>query len=220
MFLENSNLPIFEVNAGFPNSVSDIAKLEQMFVMRGKPGILVLPNDEELELAASNAQFLPSSSLVLLEVQFEKSDVIVEQVSWSQGSILAKVWCLKNSALEWQDLVAQEIVRAMQRNPNLTAYLAFENHQPTGMMIALLAHKIAPVLMPDVHLAGGIADGLFALEPGFSGWLAGETKALQALTQRLFSDFGRAIVVVPLEELSCFPAAREIERLSVWLKMR
>ena len=218
IFLENSNLPILEANAGYPKSVSDVAKLEEEFATRGKPGILVLPDDSNLELAASNAQFQVYSSFVLLEVQPEANDVIVEQVSWSQASSLAKVWCLQNSALPWQELVAKEIIRAMQKNPNLMAFLAFENHQPTGMMIALLAHKIAPVLMPDVHLAGGIADGLFALESGFSGWLAGETRAIQALTHRLSSDFKHAVVAVPLEDFSRFPQARELARLGVWLK--
>jgi hypothetical protein len=194
ILLENSSLPIFEVNAGYPNSVSDVANLEQGFLARGKSGILVLSGDANLELAASNAQFLPYSSLVLLEVQSEANDLVVEQVSWSQASNLARVWCLQNSALDWQDLVAKEIASAMQQNPNLIAYLAFENHEPVGMMIAL--------------------------EPGFTAWLAGERKELQALTHRLSSDFEHAVVAVPLENISSFPQAREIERLSVWLKIR
>jgi hypothetical protein len=194
MFLENPNLPILEVNAGFPNSVSDIAKLEQVFLRRGKSGILILPDDPNLKLAASNAQFVPYSSLVLLEVQSEMSDLIVEQVSWTQASTLAKVWCLQHAALAWEEMVAREIVRAMQKFPILTAYLAFEDHEPTGMMLAL--------------------------ETGFSGWLAGEMKALQALTNRLSSDFEQAIVAVSLEQISFFSEAREIERLSVWLKIR
>jgi hypothetical protein len=193
-FLENANLPILEANAGFPSSILDVVKLEHEFLVRGKPGILLLPDDSNLELAASNAQFLPYSSLVLLEVEPENSDVIVEQVSWLQASILAKVWCLQNSAFEWQESIAKEIVRAMRQNPKLTAFLAFEEHEPVGMMLAF--------------------------EPGFTGWLAGETKVLQALTHRLASDFEQAIVVVPLEDFSCFPKAREIERWSVWLKMR
>jgi hypothetical protein len=193
-FLENSNLPILEVNAGFPNSVSDIAKLEQDFLARGKSGILVLPDDENLELAASNAQFQVYSSLVLLEMQSEVNDLIVEQVSWTQATTLARVWCSQHQALDWQDFVAKEIASAMQQHPNLTAYLSFENHEPVGMMIAL--------------------------EPGFAGWVAGETKALQALTQRLGSDFGRAVVALPLEQISLFPKAREIGRWSVWVKIR
>ena len=182
------------MNAGFPNSSLDIAKLEQEFSTHGKTGILVLPDDSNLELAASNAQFLPYSSLVVLEVQSEISDLIVEQVSWSQAPTLAKVWCLQHSALEWQDFVAKEIARAMQQNAKLTAYLAFEDHQPTGMMIAL--------------------------EPGFTAWLAGKETAMQALTHRLSSDFEQAIVAVPLENFFGFREAREIERLSVWLKTR
>jgi hypothetical protein len=193
-FLENSNLPILEVNAGYPSSVSDIEKLEHEFLTCGKSEILVLPDDPNLELAASNAQFQSYSSLVLLEMQSEKSDLIVEQVSWSQASTLSRVWCSQNSALAWQDFVAKEIASAMQQNPNLTAYLAFEDHEPVGMMIAL--------------------------ESGFTGWVAGETKALQALTHRLSSDFEQAIVAVPLEQISLFPKAREIERLSVWVKIR
>jgi hypothetical protein len=192
--LENAALPILEVNAGFPNSVSDIAKLEQEFVVQGKSGILILSDDPKLELAASNAQFLPYSSLVLLEVQSEANDLIVEQVSWTQASTLARVWCLQHQALDWTEFVAKEIARGMQQSSKLTAYLAFENHEPTGMM--------------------------FALEPGFTAWMAGETRALQALTNRLSSDFEQAIVAVPIEQISFFPEAREIARLSVWLKLR
>jgi hypothetical protein len=193
-FFENSNLPILEVNAGYPSSVSDIAKLEQEFLARGKSGVLVLCDNPSLELAASNAQFQPYSSLVLLEVQSETNDLIVEQVSWTQATTLAKIWCSQNSALDWQEHVAKEIASAMQKNSNLIAYLAFENHEPVGMMIAL--------------------------EPGFAGWVAGETNALQALTQRLESDFKQSIVAVSLEQQSYFPNAQEIERLSVWLKIR
>ncbi len=194
VLLENSNLPILEVNSGYPLEVADIAKFERRFLERGKPGILILPEDLDLELAASNAQFLPYSSLVVLEVKPTVNDLVVEQVSWSQALSLARVWCLENAALDWQDLIAKEIACAMQQNPNLTAYLAFENHQPMGMMIAL--------------------------ESGFAGWLAGETRALQALTHRLASDFAHAIVVVPLEKSSDFSEARELERLSVWVKIR
>jgi hypothetical protein len=193
-FLENLNLPIFEVNAGYPNSVSEVINLEQEFLARGKSGILILSDDKKLELATSNMQFLPYSSLVVLEIQSETNDLIVEQVSWSQASTLARVWCLQHQALDWQELVAKEIARGMQQNPSLTAYLAFEGHEPTGMMLAL--------------------------EPGFTGWMAGETKALQALTHRLSNDFEQAIVAVPFEQISLFPNAREIERLSVWLKIR
>jgi hypothetical protein len=161
---------------------------------RGKSGILVLSDDPNLELAASNAQFQSYSSLVLLEMPSVEGELIVEQVSWSQAPTLARVWCLQHSALDWQELVAKEIVRAMQQNPNLTAYLAFDHHEPVGMMIAL--------------------------EPGFAGWIAGETKTLQALSQRLESDFEQAVFVVPLERQSYFSEAREIERLSVWVKIR
>ncbi len=185
---------MLEVNAGYPSSVSDIENLEHEFLARGKTGILVLPDDPSLELAASNNQFQVYSSLVLLEMPSVEGELIVEQVSWSQAPTLAKVWCLQNSALDWQDFVAQEIASAMRQNPNLMAYLAFENHEPVGMMIAL--------------------------EPGFTGWIAGETKTLQALSQRLESDFKHVIVAVPLEEISLFPEAREIERLSAWVKIR
>jgi hypothetical protein len=33
----------------------------------------------------------------------------------------------------------------------------------SAFTLIFLAHKTAPVLIPGVHLAGGIADGLFAL---------------------------------------------------------
>jgi hypothetical protein len=194
VLLESSNLPILEANAGYPTSVSDIANLEQAFDDRGKSGILILPNDANLELAASNAQFLLYSSLVLFEPQPENSDLLVEQVAWTQASTLARVWCGQHQALDWQEFVAKELARAMQQNPSLTAYLAFEDHEPVGMMIAL--------------------------EPGFTGWIAGETRALRALMHRLASDFEEAIAAVSLEDFSRFSEAREVERLSIWLKTR
>ena len=205
--LENPSLPILEVNAGYPNSVADILNLEQEFLARGKPGILILPDAPNLELAASNAQFQVFSSLVLLEVKPVASDVIVEQVSWTQALTLARVWCLQHQALDWQEFVAKEITRALQKNPNLTAYLAFENHQAIGMLIALLAHKTAP-------------DGLFALESGFAGWIAGESRAFQALSNRLLSDFENAIISVPLEQSKQFEHTRVTDSYSVWVKIR
>ena len=205
--LENPSLPILEVNAGYPNSVADILNLEQEFLARGKPGILILPDAPNLELAASNAQFQVFSSLVLLEVKPVASDVIVEQVSWTQALTLARVWCLQHQALDWQEFVAKEITRALQKNPNLTAYLAFENHQAIGMLIALLAHKTAP-------------DGLFALESGFAGWIAGESRAFQALSHRLLSDFENAIISVPLEQSKQFEHTRVTDSYSVWVKIR
>ena len=205
--LENPSLPILEVNAGYPNSVADILNLEQEFLARGKPGILILPDAPNLELAASNAQFQVFSSLVLLEVKPVASDVIVEQVSWTQALTLARVWCLQHQALDWQEFVAKEITRALQKNPNLTAYLAFENHQAIGMLIALLAHKTAP-------------DGLFALESGFAGWVAGESRAFQALSNRLLSDFENAIISVPLEQSKQFEHTRVTDSYSVWVKIR
>ena len=205
--LENPSLPILEVNAGYPNSVADILNLEQEFLARGKPGILILPDAPNLELAASNAQFQVFSSLVLLEVKPVASDVIVEQVSWTQALTLARVWCLQHQALDWQEFVAKEITRALQKNPSLTAYLAFENHQAIGMLIALLAHKTAP-------------DGLFALESGFAGWIAGESRAFQALSNRLLSDFENAIISVPLEQSKQFEHTRVTDSYSVWVKIR
>ena len=205
--LENPSLPILEVNAGYPNSVADILNLEQEFLARGKPGILILPDAPNLELAASNAQFQVFSSLVLLEVKPVASDVIVEQVSWTQALTLARVWCLQHQALDWQEFVAKEIARAFQKTPNLTAYLAFENHQAIGMLIALLAHKTAP-------------DGLFALESGFAGWIAGESRAFQALSNRLLSDFENAIISVPLEQSKQFEHTRVTDSYSVWVKIR
>ena len=205
--LENPSLPILEVNAGYPNSVADILNLEQEFLARGKPGILILPDAPNLELAASNAQFQVFSSLVLLEVKPVASDVIVEQVSWTQALTLARVWCLQHQALDWQEFVAKEITRALQKNPSLTAYLAFESHQAIGMLIALLAHKTAP-------------DGLFALESGFAGWIAGESRAFQALSHRLLSDFENAIISVPLEQSKQFEHTRVTDSYSVWVKIR
>ena len=217
--LENPSLPILEVNAGYPNSVADILNLEQEFLARGKPGILILPDAPNLELAASNAQFQVFSSLVLLEVKPVASDVIVEQVSWTQALTLARVWCLQHQALDWQEFVAKEITRALQKNPNLTAYLAFENHQAIGMLIALLAHKTAPLDHKRAP-SGMVADGLFALESGFAGWIAGESRAFQALSNRLLSDFENAIISVPLEQSKQFEHTRVTDSYSVWVKIR
>jgi hypothetical protein len=193
-FLENSGLPILEVNAGYPLEVADVAKLEQAFHDRGKPGILILPDDPNLELASSNAQFQPYSSLVMLEVQSDANDLVVEQVSWTQATALAKVWCVQHQALNWQEFITKEITRGMQQHPNLTAYLAFEDHEPTGMMIAL--------------------------ETGFAGWIAGKSRALQALTHRLSSDFTEAVVTMPLEKLEMLPNDRVLDRYSIWFKIR
>jgi hypothetical protein len=186
-------LPILEVNAGYPNSVADISNLEQEFLARGKPGILILPNNPNLELAANNAQFQAISSLVLLEVQAEINEIIVEQVSWTQAETLARVWCMFYQALDWQDFIAKEIARALQQHPSLSAYLAFENHQVVGMMIAL--------------------------ETGFSGWLAGETRVLEAFANRLASDFENTLLSASLEQSKDFANTRMTDTYSVWVKI-
>jgi hypothetical protein len=69
--LENRHLPILEVNAGYPNAPGQILEIKRFYAARGRPACLVLPEGSNLELEASNAQFVPHAGFAVFECEPE-----------------------------------------------------------------------------------------------------------------------------------------------------
>jgi hypothetical protein len=193
--LENRNLPILETNAGYPNAPGQILEIKRLYVARGRPACVILPEASNLELEASNAQFVPFAGFALLESESEPEPdwmqwPTIEQVSWAAARSLAQSWCGQVGATGWEASVASEIARVMPEHPHILAYLAFEDSRVIGMGIAL-------------------EDGLH--------WLAGRAKTKLAIVKRATFDAGRPLQFsVPLEEVPHFSAMRELERFVIW----
>jgi hypothetical protein len=195
LLLENRQLPILEVNAGYPNASGQILEIKQKYVARGRPACLILPEASSLELEASNAQFVPHAGFAVLECEPELEPdwnllPMIEQVSWGAARSLAKTWCDSVGAKGWEAIISNEIARIMPNNPNMLAYVALENDSVIGMGLALEG---------SVH------------------WLAGETPAKSAIVRRTAFDTGTVLQFsVPLEQLSDFSTMRQLERYVIW----
>jgi hypothetical protein len=136
--LENRNLPFLEVNAGYPTSSHHVLALGALFAVRGRPGVLILPEHSDLEIAVNNAGFESHSSVRVLEIVGDSSlrpQVWVEQVSWSLGRAVGEVIAVSHSANAWAELISTEVARVMQANPSVTAYLAYHGDQPVGALL-------------------------------------------------------------------------------------
>jgi hypothetical protein len=196
--LENRHLPILEVNAGYPNAPGQILEIKWFYAARGRPACLILPEGSNLELEASNAQFVPHAGIAVLECESKLEPdwtkmTLVEQVSWGTARSLAKTWCDQVGARAWEVNVSSEIARLMPSNPNILAFLALEQDQVIGMG--------------------------FALE-GAVHWLAGEMRAKSAIIKRVAFDAGIPVQFsVALEQIPAFPLMRELERYKIWTEI-
>ena len=193
--LENRQLPILEVNAGYPNASGQILEIQQKYAARGRPACLILPEGSRLELEASNAQFVPHAGYTVLECEPDlepdwKNLPTVEQVSWGAARSLAKTWCDSVAAKGWEVSVSSEIARIMPGNPNMLAYLALENDRVIGMGLSL---------------------------EGAGHWLVGDPRSKIAIAKRAAFDIGAPMQFsVPLEYLSKFSTMRQLERFVIW----
>jgi hypothetical protein len=194
---ENRGLPILEVNAGYPNAPGQILEIKRSYAARGRPACLILQEGSNLELEASNAQFVPHTGFAVLECDPELEPdwtkiPLVEQVSWGAAQSLAKTWCDQVGARDWEIHVSSEIARLMPSTPNIRAYLALAKDRVIGMG--------------------------FALE-GAIHWLAGETQASNAIIKRVAFDSGIPVQFsVALEQTPAFPLTRELERFVIWME--
>jgi hypothetical protein len=193
--LENRNLPILEVNAGYPNAPGQILKIKRHFEARGRPACLILPEASNLELEANNAQFVRHAGFAVLEAEPDlepntKPGPIVEQVGWGAARALAKFWCKSVGAQSWEVNISSEIARILPSNPNMLAYLAF-----------------------DADLVIGLG---FALK-GAVHWLTGDTQAKTAIIKRIaFETRTAPQFSLPLEQLSEFATVRPCQRYAIW----
>jgi hypothetical protein len=195
MVLENRQLPILEVNAGYPNASGQILEIKQRYATRGRPACLILPEGSNMELEASNVQFVPYAGFAVFDYELDLEPdwnlfPVVEQVSWGAARSLAKTWCDSVGARGWEVSISSEIARIMPNAPNMLAYVALENDHVIGMGLAL---------------------------EGAVHWLAGETQAKTAILNRAAFDTGTAMQFsVPLEHLSDFSTIRQLERYVIW----
>jgi hypothetical protein len=195
MVLENRQVPILEVNAGYPTASGQILEIKQFYATRGRPACLILPEGSGLELEASNAQFVPHVGFAVLECEPDlepdwKNMPSIEQVSWGAARSLAKTWCDQVGARGWEVSVSSELARIMPGNPNILAYVTLENDRVIGM---------------GLSLEGGIH------------WLVGDPRSTIAIAKRAAFDIGAQMQFsVPLEHLSDFAAVRQLERFVIW----
>jgi hypothetical protein len=192
---KNRDLPILEVNAGYPNAPGQILEIKRFYAARGRPACLILSESSNLELEASNAQFVPHAGIAVLECEPELEPdwtkmTLVEQVSWGAARSLAKTWCDQVGARGWEINVSSEIARLMPNHPNILGYLALEKDRVIGMG--------------------------FALE-GSIHWLAGESKTKMSIIKRAAFDSGIPFQFsIALEQIPEFPLMRELERFVIW----
>jgi hypothetical protein len=179
VWLQNSNLPILEVNAGYG---SNLSLLEQHCQTLERPCLLVsatLPSNAEVQ-----------HRLTLLEWRGTANNVYIEQVPWTRASLLAQAWCEQHHAQPWQALVALELARVLQKTPDLCAYLALESDKPIGMLLAMPKNG---------WWHDGTPPNWFSPQPqgAACGWWAGERQTAEALFARASADFGGLEVAVP-----------------------
>jgi hypothetical protein len=195
MLLENRQLPILEVNAGYPNAPRQILEIKRFYAARGLPACLILPEGSSLELEASNAQFVPHAGFAVFECEPDLEPdwtgmKIIEQVGWGAARSLAQTWCDLVGARGWEVSISSEIARIMPNNPNLLAYLALEKDLVIGMGLVL---------------------------EGAIYWLAGGTQAKTAIIKRAAFDTGTVVQFsVLFEQLSAFPTMRQLKRYVIW----
>ena len=195
--LENRGLPILELNAGYPTAPGQILEIKRFYAARGRPAVLILPEGSNLELEASNAQFVPHAgfAVVASEPELEpdwKHLPTVEQVSWGEARALAQTWCESLGAGGWEASVSNEIARVMPANANILAYTALEADRVIGMGLALDA---------ALH------------------WLAGNADAKTAIVKRAAFDAGNPVQFsVSPEQVSQFPSMPELGRHVIWIE--
>jgi hypothetical protein len=194
LVLENRRLPILEVNAGYPMP-GQILEIKRIYAARGRPACLIMPEGSSLELEASNAQFVPHTGFVVLEAETKLEPdwsilPTVEQVSWGAARALAQTWCESVGARDWERSVSSELTRLMPSNPNILAYMVFEEDRVIGTGLAL---------------------------EGAVHWLAGDARAKTAIVKRAAFDSGSQVrFSVPLEQVPHFTSMRQLERYVIW----
>ncbi len=178
LILQNANLPILEVNAGYLKKLEslDVLKLELERLQR--PVFIVNPES----LGKPEYQ-----GLILEWNGTQNPDIYIEQVSWTQAKQLAVVWCKQHNALEWQELVTLEITKAMQAHKDLIAYVAFEQDKPISMILAMPFSGC----WHQQQLFSSQTQG------AVSGWWAGKPDIAAALFSRVATDFAGLEVSVP-----------------------
>ncbi len=181
--LQNLNLPMLEVNAGYGK---DVLLLQTQAKNLKRPALLVSSRTPEF------GKILVQGVILEWQTQLVSSSVYIEQVPWTQANALAQSWCERHGAVAWHGLVSLEITRVMQKYPELCAYLALEHEQPIGMLLVMPKngwwHDGTPVQWFSNQPQGAV-----------SAWWAGRPEVLEALFDRASTDFLGLEVSLPLE---------------------
>jgi hypothetical protein len=181
-WLQNPNLPILEVNAGYGHDWQ-LLKTDAKKISR--PALLVSNQIPE------PSQVLYQGMILEWQGQSSLSSVMIEQVAWTQANTLAQVWCEQCKARSWHGLVSLEIARVMQQTPELCAYLAYDGQTPIGMLLVMPKsgwwHNGTPAQWFSSQVQGAVG-----------AWWAGTFEIAQALFTRASTDFQGLEVSVPI----------------------
>lgn len=191
--LQNPNLPILEVNAGYGD---DVLFLQAQAKKLQRPALLV--SSQALDLVSSQGlelvHTLRQGAILEWQVKNDHS-VYVEQVAWTQANALTQCWCEMHKAISWHGLVSIEIARVMQNYPEMCAYLAIEHEQPIGMLLAMPKngwwHNGSPAEWFSNQPEGAVS----------AFWAASRPEIASALFERASTDFMRLEVSLPLEKI-------------------
>jgi hypothetical protein len=119
--VHNPDLPVLQANAIYDFSSSPTQLTQARMWLESRSNVVsVYSSLDGLELIEPK----------MLELQYS-----VEQVNWTQARALARVWCNAHDP-SWEPFVTRALTRAMQNEPRLTAFLAFDSSQAVDMLLA------------------------------------------------------------------------------------
>lgn len=139
--LLNPNAPVILANALWYPDAENISELAPFYAEQGVRGSCFLDTARDpdlfITLALTNANFSRTAQYALLPVQAgQDSSLPVEQVSWTQARTLAEVIAQHDELDEYAVVTGQTLALAMQLEPALSAYVAYDEI-PVGAMFVL-----------------------------------------------------------------------------------
>ncbi len=129
----NSDLPVVEVNAGYPESLDDVFLIEDFFNRLGRPLWLMLPEDSEIELGSLGYTNQGQIQEIFVQTHASVPEILVEHVPWSEASLIAKIICDSNTMPDWSGHVAFVLAKCLQKN--FSGFVAYKNNLPVGALV-------------------------------------------------------------------------------------
>ncbi len=160
--LLNSSAPIILANALWYPDAESIAELLPFYAEQGVHGACLLDAERDpnlaLTLALTNANLSRTAQYALMPTPASLvSPLPVEQVSWAQARALAEVIAAQDDFPEYAVVTGQTLALALQLEPTLSAYAAYDS-APVGAMIvketsSRILAMILETLTPDAEVA-------------------------------------------------------------------